>query len=373
MLKEKEIQVNLAFTDRNKLEVKCNVQEPDCTFLYEIYRDGELVDRSAHQDGNTLIYWATKTGAYSARVYVKDGQGKTISKLSGEADFDASVLFDTSTGVYNYKWGFLASIKQILIQVFSHLAMIFYLAKYDYKLENKDSYLGKLWSILTPLLQIGTFWFVFGVGIRNRSAVDGHPFLIWMVAGLIPWYFMNNGIMKGANSIYSNSAMVTRIKFPISVMPVVTTMVCFFEHLVNLCILLVMLFLYGYFPKASWIGVLYYMLYTFVFLMSFSLLTSTLTAVARDFQKLLAAVMRMIFYVTPILWTTDKLPETFQKIINLSPITYVINGFRESLLYEVPFYAHWQQMPYFWLMALVLFALGCKMQMKFANKFIDIL
>ncbi|MBE6053812.1 MAG: teichoic acid ABC transporter permease, partial [Clostridium sartagoforme] len=60
---------------------------------------------------------------------------------------------------------------------------VYKLSLYDFITPLRDTYLGLLWIILNPLCQIGVYWFVFGLGIRNGRAIDGHPFLLWMLAG----------------------------------------------------------------------------------------------------------------------------------------------------------------------------------------------
>ena len=90
---------------------------------------------------------------------------------------------------------------------------IFKMVAYNIITLNRETYLGILWSILSPAIQIGVYYMVFGLGIKHGNPVDGHPFFIWMITGLIPWFYIIQSITGGAMSLSSNSGMITRIKF----------------------------------------------------------------------------------------------------------------------------------------------------------------
>jgi len=91
---------------------------------------------------------------------------------------------------------------------------------FDIRIEACSLYLGTLWKVLTPFLQIGTFWLVFGLGIRGGRDIDGFPFLVWLLAGLIPWFFINRSVTAGSNSIAAKANIIFKIKYPISTVPV---------------------------------------------------------------------------------------------------------------------------------------------------------
>ncbi|MFI3226598.1 MAG: ABC transporter permease [Clostridia bacterium] len=265
------------------------------------------------------------------------------------------------------------SVKEVINEIRENCQRIIRISLFDYKLLNKDSYLGAGWNLLNPLIQIGTYWFVFGIGIRSGSPVNGHPFLIWMLCGLIPWFFISTCITQGASSIYAKARLMLTLKYPISTMPLSTILVAFYQHIAVLGILVLLLFVHGYFTNLYWINILYYFVYEFAFLVSLAMVTSVLTMIARDFQKLINSLIRLLFYLTPILWTIENLPITVQKIFQLNPVLYIVSGFRDSLLYDISIFEHLDKMVFFWILNLILFAIGCKLQVKFRDKFIDML
>jgi len=79
----------------------------------------------------------------------------------------------------------IKSIRYVVSENISNIYRIFLIAKYEILAENRDSKLGILWNVLNPLIQISTYWFVFGIGIRSGKPVDGIEFLDWLLAGMV--------------------------------------------------------------------------------------------------------------------------------------------------------------------------------------------
>ena len=102
-----------------------------------------------------------------------------------------------------------------------------------------------------------------------------------------------------------------------------------------------------------------------------ALLTSSLTAVFRDFGELLQPLMRLLFYVSSVVWAIDGLSPGLQRVMRLNPLVYIIEGYRKCLLYGEGFWSSPGQGAYFWLAALALLAAGCTMHMRLRNRFID--
>ena len=108
-----------------------------------------------------------------------------------------------------------------------------------------------------------------------------------------------------------------------------------------------------------------------VLLIGAALLTSSLTAVFRDFGELLQPLMRLLFYVSSVVWAIDGLSPGLQRVMRLNPLVYIIEGYRKCLLYGEGFWSSPGQGAYFWLAALALLAAGCTLHMRLRNRFID--
>lgn len=112
---------------------------------------------------------------------------------------------------------------QILKEQVQHFHKITRIARYDQRAAYQSHYLGMVWEVLSPTLQVLILYFVFGIRMNGAgSMAEGVPYIVWMLAGVIPWFFISAIIISGANSIYSNVSLVSRVKFPMSILPSIT-------------------------------------------------------------------------------------------------------------------------------------------------------
>lgn len=369
MICKDDIVINIDMKDANKMVVRCTPFSEEYLYAFQLFCNDKMVDRVLYSEQNETIFWLSQTGEYTVRACIKHNE-RSVANLS------KTIIFENPVAqfpiVEEEKVSLIKKVKFVSGEIANNFVMLCRIARYDYKLMNKDSYLGKMWSILTPLIQIGTYWLVFGIGIRSGRSMDGHPFLVWMLCGLIPWFFMNYGITKAASSIYSKAGIITQMKYPVATVPIGVIVTGWMEHVIELLILFATLLAYGYFPTLCYLNLIYYIVYNFIFLCSLSLITSVLVMLARDFEKVIASITRLLFYVTPILWSMDKMPDLYQKILGFNPVLYVITGFRDSILYHVNFWEHPKDIVFFWMLNLILFVLGCDLQYKYRKKFVDL-
>ncbi|NMM61037.1 ABC transporter permease, partial [Bacillus megaterium] len=213
-------------------------------------------------------------------------------------------------------------IGRILQEQSSNLHLIFRLALYDIKSKYQMHYLGAVWQFLNPAIQVLLYWLVFGLGIRGGQPIDDVPFFAWLIVGLIPWFFISPVIIQGANSVYTKVNLVSKMKFPVSVLPTITIISNGLQFIVMLLVLGVIFLVYGINPGIYIVQLPYYIFSLLVFLFAFTLLFSTISTIIRDFQLVLQSVMRMMLYLLPVLWDTSKLPHLFQTILKLNPLYY---------------------------------------------------
>lgn len=272
----------------------------------------------------------------------------------------------------------LKSIKYVLNENFSNLFRIYSISKYELLSDMRDSKLGIFWNFANPFIQILTYYFVFGF-VMNRNAVDGFPFIQWMLAGMVVWFFINPCITHGANAIFSKIGVITKMKFPVSVLPATVVLKELFNHACIMILLVLFYFTQGIYPSIHWLGLIYYCFAACCFAISLAMVTSVLNMIARDTRKLILACMRLILYLTPILWPISRfsgqtpLFNFIRFIMNINPIYYIVCGYRDCFLYHYGFMHYWKQMSVFWLITIVLFVIGCMMMYKFKHKIIDLI
>ncbi|MGD7049705.1 ABC transporter permease [Rossellomorea marisflavi] len=267
----------------------------------------------------------------------------------------------------------MRAIFQIIKEQLTHIHLMIRLASYEIKGKYLMHYLGVLWQFLNPTIQIAVYWLIFGLGLRKGGEVNDFPFFVFLLVGIIPWFFINPSISQGSNSVFKQIKLVSKMKFPISILPSISIISNFFNFIIMIIIMEVILYFNGVYPSIYLLQFPYYLLCTLVFLYATTLLFSTISTIVRDFQSLLQSTMRILFYMSPVLWDISMMPAIFDPLIKLNPIYYLINGFRETFLYKTWFFEDLNYMVYFWIISFVTFFIGAGLHLKFKKKFIDYL
>lgn len=268
----------------------------------------------------------------------------------------------------------------VLREQLKHFYLIRRLSLYELKSNNETNYLGVAWELINPCIQILIYWFVFG-SIRQRADVDiatGEtiPFILWLLTGFIVWIFFYKGTIQASKSIYSRLRMLSKMNFPLSVIPNIVVFSNFYIHAGMTVVAIVILNLSGFYISVHYIQLLYFTLGLIAFIFSLALITSTLSTIIRDVHMFLNATLRMVLYLSPILWPIAaymKIP-TIITVIKLNPLYYIIEGYRAALFgTEWYMVTHWQYSLYFWGLVVVLFMIGATLHVKFRRHFIDYL
>src|SRR5690554_6049074 len=135
---------------------------------------------------------------------------------------------------------------QIIKEHIQFKTQIFKLARADLRKTYRGSALGWSWAIIKPTITIFVFWFAFTIGLRAGKDVAGYPFFLWLISGLVPWFFMSEMITQGTEAIRRYSYLVTRMKFPVSTIPTFISLSKIFIHLCMITIVIVIFLLGGH-------------------------------------------------------------------------------------------------------------------------------
>ena len=270
-----------------------------------------------------------------------------------------------------------ASLKYVFKENFQNIYRIYCIAKYELLADIRDSKFGLFWNFASPAIQVLTYWLIFGIA-WSRKPIGNIPYLPWLVVGYSAWWFIQPCIQSGCSAIFSKTSVITKMKFPVSILPATICVKEFFNHLCMLLIAFVTILLCGFRPNLNWFGLIYYALCAFVFVEGVSLILSVLTMLWRDVRKLVTSLMRMLMYFSPVIWEChfeDSFPfhEAFNFIMKLNPVYYIITGYRDSVFYIRPFWQHPALTIYFWAFVLLLYIVGSALMYKFKRKFIDMI
>ncbi|MBS4200647.1 ABC transporter permease [Bacillus sp. FJAT-49732] len=252
------------------------------------------------------------------------------------------------------------------------------LSFFELKSENKNNYLGMAWEILNPIIQILIYWFVFG-SIRQRANIEvvsgfSVPFIYWMLSAFMLWTFFYQSTILSSKSIYTRLKILSKMNFPMSIIPNIVIFSQFYIHLVMIVLIVIIFQFAGYYLTFNFFQLFYFIFAAFCLIFSISLITSTISTIIRDFHMLLNAVLRMLLYLSPILWQVTILEEPLPTLLKINPLYYLIEGYRSAFFgLDWYFIEHWEYTLYFWGLVIVLFIFGSMLHMKFRKHFIDYL
>lgn len=267
----------------------------------------------------------------------------------------------------------------VIKEQIDHFYLIRRLSLYEIKSKNRNNYLGMAWEIINPAIQIVIYWFVFST-LREREPIEMGgmeiPFFPWLLAGFFLWIFFSQSTLEASKSIYSRLRMLSKMNFPMSVIPNYVIFSKFYIHLFMLVISIIILQFMGYFASIYYLQLIYFIFAAFCLIFSISLITSTLSTIIRDVHMLLNSTMRMMLYLSGVLWPITLLADfpIIMNMMKLNPLFYLIEGYR-SALFSVDWYVitHWEYTLYFWGLVIVLFLFGSMLHVKFRRHFIDYL
>jgi ABC-type polysaccharide/polyol phosphate export permease len=265
----------------------------------------------------------------------------------------------------------------IFVQFVKHLlgsrALIGRLSKNEFQKSYRGSYLGLVWAVMQPLSFVLVMWFVFSFGFRVGPVAGDVPFILWLLSGMVPWFFFSEAVSSGTNSVISNSYLVKKVAFRVSILPLVQIGAAVMVHGMLLVILLAFFIGYARFPTLHWLQFPYYLLCTIVLVLGISWLTSAVRVFVADVGSAIAILLQLGFWFTPIFWQVGMIPEQYQYILKLNPVFYVVNGYRDTFIHEVWFWERGWWTVYFLVMTAVLMVVGALVFRRLRPHFADVL
>lgn len=195
----------------------------------------------------------------------------------------------------------------------------------------KNSFLGVLWSFLNPLLQILVYAIVFPLILKNNEK----NYVIFLCCGLIPWTFFSTAITRVAFTMIENGNIIKKVYFPREILPISIVTSEAINFLISTLIIIAFVLVYG-------VGITSFILYypiifivQYILILGISFIVSSITVYIRDLQHLIGVALQLLFYATPIVYNANTIPENFKWILNLNPMTYVINAYRDIFYNQV--------------------------------------
>ena len=217
----------------------------------------------------------------------------------------------------------------------------------ELKARYRGSVLGFVWSFVNPLLLLLIYSFVFTTIMPNETP-GVQPFAVFMFCGILPWNWFSTSLSDAAGSLLAGGNLIKKVLFPAEVLPIVSVLTNMVHFFLGLPILIAFLVVSKHYPDPwdlFWFPVA--VLVQLIFSTALALMLAALTVHFRDIRDILANVLMLWFFATPIIypWFQPNV-QRFRWLFNINPFTHLAVSYQEILFFEGPI-GHWR-----WLLAL---------------------
>jgi len=197
----------------------------------------------------------------------------------------------------------------------------------------KQSILGYAWVLVNPFMQMLVLSFVFSTILRVASL--GVPYPLFVFVALLPWMFFSNAVSSATDSIVNSASLVTKVYFPREILVAAAVFSKIIDLLFGLLILLGLMIVYNEPP--SWTVVYLPLIFgiQLIFTVGISLPLAALNLFFHDVRYLVGVLLLVWFYITPVIYPVDIVPERYKIVFDLNPLALVINAYRRVLLSDI--------------------------------------
>ena len=265
-------------------------------------------------------------------------------------------------------------IKNIIKEHITWRHQIFNLAKSDLKKTYSGAALGWAWAFIKPIVTIFIYWFAFSFGLRKKAGIDGFPFILWLIAGMVCWFYISEMWNSGPTSMRRYTFLITKMKFPTSTIPTFFSL----SHIVVQCVLvslvMIVYILSGKGVSVYYIQLPFYMLLMFVMMTGWCLFSSVLGAMSKDFTNLVKAFSTALFWMSGMMFPISTIENVWaRRILMANPVTFVVEGYRNCFVHHKWFYQSPAELGLFLAETLIMWCAAVRVFKKMKKEMPDVL
>lgn len=193
---------------------------------------------------------------------------------------------------------------------------------------------GVLWLFLTPIVHLVIYSFVFSYIFRMRAPPEFGEinFVIFLMIGYLPWFAFADAFGRSPNLVIEKAPLITKVVFPVQIIPITGTVIPYLTHIIGFTIFLVYLAFKGY-MSVSWILLPFIFGLQFLFTLGLVAVISALCVFLRDLQQMIALMLTVWFFLTPIIYPISLIQnESVQRLFLLNPMHSFVSAYREIIL-----------------------------------------
>ena len=270
--------------------------------------------------------------------------------------------------------GIVADFLRLLDINAKNLARTYAMAQVTLTKRYSGSALGVTWSLVKPIVFVFAYWFAMTIGIRASRSINDIPYILWLIPGIMPWFYISDALTIGGSAVRANTHFVTKMVYPVATLPISEVLSLFFVHLMMMCLTIATFVVSGFGISIYFLQLPYYLLCCLAFTTSMAMLLSAITAMSQDVRQAVKSTLTLLFWLTPVLWSADKIPSPFLKqLVLCNPISYITAGYRNAFVNQRWFFQDWQYMIYYWALMAIMAMLASYVFTKLEPEFADVL
>lgn len=255
------------------------------------------------------------------------------------------------------------------------LKIVINLAFSDFKKRFVGSYFGVIWMFIQPLATVLVYTLIFQVGFKSVPPVPGVSYVIWLIPGIIPWFYFQDSILQGTQVLYEYNYLVKKIVFNTEMLPVVKLISVFLSH-VCFVVIMFIVFIFARVPiTLKSFLVVYFSFALSILSLGIIYLTSAVNVFFKDMGQIVTILMQFGMWMAPIMYDEslfiNRAP-MLTKLIKLNPIYYVVKGYRFCMIND-QFPDIIQLTIYYFIVTAIVFFIGYKIFNKLKLHFSDVL
>jgi len=205
------------------------------------------------------------------------------------------------------------------------------LAWRDLAIRYKETLFGVVWALGRPFLTTLALSVVFGKLAKLPS--DGNvPYPLLVLVGMLVWNFFSTALTEASTTLMKDASLVTKVYFPRMIVPAAAVAVVFFDFLISFATLGFLMIWYHFVPSWQVLFLPFFVVLAFLASLGPSLWLTALNIKYRDFRFVIPFLVQFGFYISPIGYSSNIVPENWRLIFSLNPMVGIIDGFRWCLL-----------------------------------------
>lgn len=261
------------------------------------------------------------------------------------------------------------SIKYVLSEHRNNYRLMTKMAFMDSEKQTVRSSIGIFWTYFHDILYIAVF-IAFRLLISGNGKIMGMNNSVYLVTGMIPWFFISDVLNQGSMAIRSNKGIIQSIRFPAVILPTISVMSIFIKRLLSFALIFLVCLGFGYIKFFHPLLFAYYIVCMLCLGAAMNLILTAIVTMSEDFRQLHESIVRVMIYTMPILWDFSRVHSVLINVLlRVNPMVYVVKGFRDAfvlgatqdLLYSI----------YFWVAVIVMFCFGSFLQFRLKKFYAD--